>query len=400
MMLPLRLLATFLVASSLSAPLFAQNEQTLYNFSGTDGNSPLSGLVMDAAGNLYGATFVGGAYGDGVIFEVSRDASGGWTETVIYNFTGGTDGGTPANGNMIFDAAGNLYGTTVNGGTHNLGTVFELTPSAAGWSESVLYSFRGIKDGANPYMGLVFDGKGNLYGTTYYGGTYDAGTVFELSRAGSGQWTEKVIHTFNVTNGIYVPGGLAIDGAGNLYGVAQNGGTYGVGVVYELSPGASGSWTGTILHEFTGANDGGYPYAERLLLDSSGNLYGTTQGGGAFNYGTVFRLSHAGKIWEEQVLHSFDNYSARNPNAGLITDEAGNLYGTCANGNGISSVGAVFELSPESGGTWKPTILHVFKRTDGEFPVAPLVRDTAGNLYGTTWLGGANNIGVVFEIKP
>ena len=279
MMLPLRLLATFLVASSLSAPLFAQNEQTLYNFSGTDGNSPLSGLVMDAAGNLYGATFVGGAYGDGVIFEVSRDASGGWTETVIYNFTGGTDGGTPANGNMIFDAAGNLYGTTVNGGTHNLGTVFELTPSAAGWSESVLYSFRGIKDGANPYMGLVFDGKGNLYGTTYYGGTYDAGTVFELSRAGSGQWTEKVIHTFNVTNGIYVPGGLAIDGAGNLYGVAQNGGTYGVGVVYELSPGASGSWTGTILHEFTGANDGGYPYAERLLLDSSGNLYGTTQGG-------------------------------------------------------------------------------------------------------------------------
>jgi uncharacterized repeat protein (TIGR03803 family) len=397
MVRPFRFLIVLAAAVGLTGFLSAQTEQTLYTFTGTDGNSPLASLVMDPAGNLFGTTFVGGAYGAGEVFELQRGASG-WTQSVIYSFTGGADGADPYYADVIFDASGNLYGTTVEGGAHNLGAVFELTPTASGWSESVIYSFSGGKDGSNPYAGLLFDTAGNLHGTTYDGGEYNAGTVFELSPAGNGQWSEKVIHTFNVKDGNAPAGGLAHDGSGNLYGVTQGGGAHGYGVVYKLSSTASG-WAENILHSFTGGADGGFPYAERLILDSSGSLYGTTQGGGAFQKGAVFRLSQgAGGGWQEQVLYSFEGNPAGNPYAGLVSDTAGNLYGTCANGNGVTSLGAVFELIKESGGKWKGATLHVFTGPDGQFPVAALVRDAAGNLYGTAWLGGGGSVGVVFEV--
>lgn len=397
----LNLLTLFAVVAILGVSLSAQTEQTLYNFTGaTDGGDPLSSLVMDAAGNLYGTTFVAGAYGAGEVFELSPNSTGGWTESVLYSFTGGADGANPYYADVILDASGNLYGTTVEGGAYNMGAVFELTRTSSGWSESVLYSFAGGKDGANPYAGLLFDAARNLYGTTYAGGGDNAGTVFELSPGGGGQWTEKVIHTFDVKNGDSPTGGLVFDSHGSLYGVTQGGGANGYGVVFKLTPAAGGSWTGNVLHNFNGKTEGGFPYAERLIFDASGNLYGTTEGGGAFQKGTVFRLSQStAGSWKEQVLFSFEGNVAANPNSGVILDEAGNLYGTCSNGNGETTVGAVFELTPGSDGRWTETNIHLFNRSDGEFPEGALLRDAAGNLYGTTWLGGADSMGVVFEIS-
>jgi uncharacterized repeat protein (TIGR03803 family) len=356
---------------------------------------------MDASGNLYGTTLVGGAHGAGEVFELSPSVGGSWTETVIYSFTGGLDGANPAYADVIFDAAGNLYGTTAGGGAFNLGTVFELTPTESGWSESVLYSFGGGADGANPNAGLVFDEEGDLYGTTSSGGYSSAGTVFELTPVSDGKWTETVIHTFNVKDGQDPAGGLVLDRRGNVYGVTQNGGHQGVGVVFQLVHSSSGHWAEKVLHTFTGGNDGGYPYAERLIFDRLGNLYGTTNGGGAFQLGTVFRLSPtAAGFWSERVLFSFDGKVAANPWSGLILDRKGNLYGTCANGNGVTTVGAVFQLSPRAVGEWTERNLHLFTRQDGEFPEASLFRDAAGSLYGTTNSGGASNMGVVFKVTP
>jgi uncharacterized repeat protein (TIGR03803 family) len=355
----------------------AQTDSTLYSFTGgADGGNPLSSLVMDNAGNLYGTA-------------------------VLYSFTGGLDGADPYYAGVIFDAAGNLYGTTVEGGTSNLGTVFELSPTGNGWTESVLYSFAGGKDGSEPYAGLAFDAAGNLYGTTSEGGSYSDGTVFELTPAGNGHWTESVIHTFNETNGAAPVGGLVLDAKGNVYGVTSGGGSSHAGVVFELVSSSAGKWTGTILYSFTDGSDGGYPYAERLAFDRSGNIYGTTQTGGASQLGTVFRLSRdSAGVWSEAVLYSFNGRVAANPFSGVILDGKGNLYGTCANGNGESTVGAVFELSPQGGGKWNERNLLLFTRQNGEFPEASLVGDASGNLYGTTLLGGASNMGVVFEVTP
>ena len=380
----------------------AQTETTLYNFTGfADGNDPLSNLVMDSAGNLYGTTFVGGAYGAGEVFEVSPSAGRGWTETVIYNFTGGLDGANPYYSGVIFNAAGNLYGTTVGGGASNFGTVFELTPKGSAWTETVLYSFAGQPDGASPYSGLAFDAHGNLFGTTYGGGATANGTVFELTRGTKGQWSESVIHSFNFTSGSAPAGEVTFDRHGNLYGVTQGGGNSGAGVIFKLVPSASGHWSGQVLHSFTGGSDGGYPYAEKLVFDRLGNLYGTTEGGGTYLGGTVFKLSHnSAGVWTESVLYSFDPAIDSNPTSGLILDANGNLYGTCSNGNGETTVGAVFELSPQGGGTWSETNLFFFDRQNGEFPEGSLLGDSAGNLYGTTWLGGTFGMGTVFEITP
>lgn len=391
------LLVALVAAVQTAVPVWAQTETTLYSFTGlSDGGNPTSTLVMDAAGNLYGTTFVGGAHGAGAVFELSPEAGGSWTETVLYSFTGGLDGANPFYADVIFDRAGNLYGTTVEGGSFDQGTVFKLTPTASGWSESVLYNFAGGKDGAWPEAGLLFDGAGNLYGTTFIGGVYGEGTVFELIPVADGQWTESVIHTFNVADGAGPMGGLVLDGKGNLYGVA--GGSPG-GIAYELVPSSSGVWKEKILHAFTGGSDGNQPYIERLVFDRSGTLYGTTVGGGAFQRGVVFSLSpNAAGFWNERVLFSFEGNVAANPWSGVILDSKGNLYGTCANGNGEATVGAVFELSPGPGGRWTERNLHLFNRTDGQFPEAGLFRDAAGNLYGTTLQGGPSNMGVVYKV--
>jgi uncharacterized repeat protein (TIGR03803 family) len=403
-----KLLASLLLVLAVSAiPLLfapdatAQTGLTVYNFTGTsDGGNPLSNLVMDAAGNLYGTTFVAGAHGAGEVFELSLNA-GHWTQTALYSFTGGADGANPYYAGVIFDASGNLYGTTVGGGAFNLGTVFELTPSASGWNETVLYSFAGGSDGASPYAGLTFDAAGNLYGTTYGGGSSNFGTAFELKPAGAGKWIESVIQTFSGKNGEGPAGGLVLDSAGNVYGVTQGGGKSGAGIVFKLIPSSSGAWTEKILHSFTGGNDGAYPYAEKLVFDHLGSLYGTTSSGGTLQQGTVFRLlrNKAG-AWSEAVLYSFDGTVAANPYSGVIFDAKGNLYGTCASGNGVTTVGAVFELSRARNGKWSERNLLLFTRDNGEFPEASLLRDASGNLYGTTLLGGTSGMGVVFEVTP
>ncbi len=413
--------ATLFVTSTWAAA----QERVLLNFNGQDGRLPQAGLIFDAAGNLYGTTEGGGtgsncgAFGCGTVFELTPAAGGGWTETVLYSFGGSPDGADPLAG-LIFDAAGNLYGTTGAGGTYDYGTVFELTPAAGGgWTETVLHNFNyNVTDGYYPYAGLIFDAAGNLYGTTSQGGTYGYGwgTVFELTPAAGGGWTEKVLHSFpdyNGTDGTSPYAGLIFDAAGNLYGTTSQGGTYIFrGTVFELTPAAGGGWTETVLHSFGNGADADSPQAG-LIFDAAGNLYGTTVEGGTgsnciFGCGTVFELTPAaGGGWTEKVLYSFnangtDGYY---PYAGLIFDAAGNLYGTTRYGGTSSGCapygcGTVFELTPAAGGTWTETVLHNFGNgTDGATPLAGLIFDAAGNLYGTTSSGGTYGYGTVFELQ-
>jgi uncharacterized repeat protein (TIGR03803 family) len=328
-------------------------EKVLRSFgNGTDGYAPSAGLIFDAAGNLYGTTqYGGGANAYGTVFELTPAGGGNWTETVLYSFRSGTDGAVPGAG-LIFDAAGNLYGTTTAGGPNN-GTVFELTPTTAGgWTEQVLYRFcsqANCTDGQYPYGSLIFDAAGNLYGTTEFGGTYGAGTVFKLTPAAGGGWTETVLYSFGRgTDGASPLVGLIFDVVGNLYGTTTFGGTYGAGTVFELTPTAGGGWTETVLHSFNPNNgtDGFNPYAG-LIFDAAGNLYGTTYYGGSYGGGTVFELTPAaGGGWTETVLRSFGNGTDGFwPYAGLIFDHAGNLYGTTEYG-GTHNYGTVFELTP------------------------------------------------------
>ena len=388
------------------------SENALYSFSGgSDPKFPYAGLIFDKAGNLYGTTEFGGANNQGTVFEVIPNSNGSWTETVLYSFTGSTDGGQPY-GSLVLDAAGNLYGTTNFGGSSNCnlgcGTVFELAPSSGGWKETVLYTFTGGSDGREPYARLLSDASGNLYGTTMLGGNIGSvcstgcGTVFKLTHGSSG-WTESVLYAFQGgADGASPYDGLAFDAAGNLYGTTNSGGTSGYGVVFKLAPG-SGGWTANVLHAFTGQHDGQKPYGD-LILDSAGNLYGTAYQGGGSGYGVVYKLQpNSNGRWVERVIHSFANAPSANPVSGLVMDAAGNLYGTTVLGATQSSCGGgcgtLFKLTPTSGGGWTFTPVHVFgKGTDGYHPTGDLVLDAAGNMYGTTQAGGAQGSGLVFEI--
>jgi uncharacterized repeat protein (TIGR03803 family) len=258
-------------------------ETVLYNFNGyADGGGPnYVDPVFDQGGNLYGTTFLGGSNGVGVVFKLTH-SGGGWTESVIHNFTI-TDGAAPASG-MIFDGAGNLYGTTYTGGIYGYGNVFRLAPIGSGWTASTLYSFQGGPDGSGPIGGLMFDQLGNLYGTTFTGGSSGGGTVFELVPSG-GNWTYSLLYGLNGGSGSGPQGNLAMDAAGNLYGATYAGGIHGYGSVFKLTP-MIGSWTYTSLHDFTGGNDGANPVAG-VTLDANGNVYGTAVQGGmqGFNCG-------------------------------------------------------------------------------------------------------------------
>jgi uncharacterized repeat protein (TIGR03803 family) len=236
--------------------------QVLHNFNGTDGAYSQAGLIFDAAGNLYGTTAGGGTSFAGTVFELTPIAGGGWTEKVLHNFNNdGTDGYLLYAG-LVMDAAGNLYGTTYEGGTYNGGTVFELTPTAGGgWTEQVLWSFGNGTDGIEPQADLIFDAAGNLYGTTRVGGAYGPGTVFELTPTGSGGWTERVLHNFNGMDGNNLSGGLIFDAAGNIYGTTGFGGTDDKGTVFELSPAAGGGWTEQALHITSTAQTAALPTA-------------------------------------------------------------------------------------------------------------------------------------------
>ncbi len=395
----------------------SSQETVLHSFgNGTDGNSPTTALIQDGAGNLYGTTVGGGTHGYGTVFELTPRGGGGWTETVLHSFNqNGSDGAYPYAG-LAFDAAGNLYGTTSNGGIHacdgivfNCGTVFELSPrQGGGWTETILHSFNSPGDGYYPYAGLTFDSHGNLYGTTSQGGIHGFGTVFELTPRQGGGWTETVLHSFgNGTDGWYPDAGLIVDAAGNLYGTTSQGGIHSLGAVFELTPNGGGGWMERALHSFGNGTDGANPAAS-LVLDSQGNLYVTTLAGGIhtcvnYNCGTVLELSpQQGGGWTERVLHSFNQNGSdgANPVDGLIFDAAGNLYGTTLDGGIHTYYGTMFELSPEQDGSWTERILHSFGNgTDGTQPHAGMI-DAAGNLYGTTIDGGIHSEGTVFEFTP
>jgi uncharacterized repeat protein (TIGR03803 family) len=398
-------------------------EKVLHSFnpSAGDGSTPVGGLIFDAAGSLYGTTDKGGAYGYGSVFELSPASGGGWTEKLLHSFNqDGTDGIFPQS-TLILDAAGNLYGTTYMGGVNGTsgGTVFELSPGAGGtWTEKILHQFGNPGDGVNPQSGLISDAGGNLYGTTLDGGVFSVfgGTVFELSPATGGGWTEKVLHSFGKgKDGQYPSGSLIFDASGNLYGLANQGGadTY-YGTVFELTPLAGGAWVEKILHSFNVLHqgEGGQNPVGGLIFDAAGNLYGMTDLGGVCSNcfsagGTAFKFSPSvSGGWDEKILHTFNPYTADGsyPVSGLIIDPSGNLYGTTPAGGSHATTltgGTVFELKPQAGGGWAEKILHNFgKGTDGGIPFSGLIFDAAGNLYGTTQQGGAYGYGTVFEITP
>ena len=406
-------IAILIVTSS----LWASQEQTLYSFgSAPDGNYPASSLVIDISGNLYGTTLQGGVLGAGMVFKLTH-GNGRWTETVLYNFcqqNGCADGSTPY-GQLAIDSRGNLYGTTYQGGAYGQGVAFQLAAHTDGtWTETVLHSFGNGTDGAGPLAGMIFDNVGNLYGTTSTGGSSGSGcfagcgTVFELKPGINGQWTETVLYNFcsqaNCADGNSLAAGLVLDTSGNLYGITTfGGGTANNGVVFELSPSAVGHWTQKVLHTFVGAPDGYEPTGLTLI---GGNLYGTTELGGLNgNNGTIFELKHlkTGQ-WQEQVLYSFcsqfDCTDGSSPVAGVAFDKSGNLYGTTING-GDSQWGAVFELTKPTSGQRTEVTLYSFTGTqDGFSPHAGLVLDKNGNLYGVTFQGGTGGYGAAFRITP
>ncbi len=385
--------ATLFVMSTWAAAQL--QEKVLYSFAGSpgDGASP-HGVVMDAAGNLYGTASAGGT-GHGTVFELTPGADGSWTEKVLHTFSDSPDGSDPSC--PIIDAAGNLYGTTWQGGANGGGTVFELTPGAGGsWTEKVLHSFGNHMDGSFPGCGLVFDAAGNLYGTTYSGGQNGMGTVFELTPDGSGGWTEQVLHHFTNADGAFPYSGLIFDGAGNLYGTTSGGGWYNNGTVFELTPTIGGSWTESVLHSFNNRGAGGAnPVAGLLLV--AGNLYGTTGQG----TGRVFELTPiGGGSWTETVLLNFYGADGADPYASLIFAGAGNLYGTTVEG-GTYNRGTVFELAPDGRGGWTGKVLYNFGNgTDGFWPYNSLITDATGNLYSTTSEGGTYGQGTVFRLAP
>ncbi len=373
---------------------------------------------MDASGNLYGTTAYGGGEGTcvlvtnlfcGTVFELSPQSGGGWKETILHSFGKGTDGQTPLAG-LILDKHGKLYGTTSSGGTFGFGTVFELANVAGVWKEKVIYNFAGGSDGEVPAAPLVFDSKGNLYGTTNMGGPYPCGnftcgTVFELSSVSGSGWKEQVLYTF--TGGADGANPLSkpvFDAAGNLYGTTDGGGTSFLGTVFELSPLVGGGWTESVPHSFAGGKDGQAPQAA-VVFDARGNLYGATVRGGSTDTGVVFRLAPAGGgNWNETILHSLPGNS-RDPafQSGVVLGQGGKLFGTI--GGSTTSGGGVYELTPTKSGPWTMTMLHSFTGApDGAQPHGGLIHDDSGNLYGTTFEGGALVVqgggGVVFEVKP
>jgi uncharacterized repeat protein (TIGR03803 family) len=393
-------------------------ESALYSFQGgSDGEEPEAGLIFDSAWNLYGTTASGGANRVGTVFQLAPSSGGGWRETVLHSFGAVGDGSYLYNA-VVLDSAGNLYGTTSAGGKSGAGLVFELTPASQGtWTESILYIFAGGPDGSFPNGQLVLDGMGNIYGATNYGGGYSGGggTVFELKPNGNGTWSKSILHSFGSTSGdgLY-PTGVVRDSAGNLYGTTFAGGNTscssigitGCGIAFQLRPSSGRSWTETILHRFSGAPDGGNP--QPVILDQAGNLYGTSAFGGLAALGSVFKLSSSSGTWKNQAIYWFPGGDGINPESNLIADSGGNLYGTTP-GGGLYNHGAVFKLSPKPGGGWTTSLIYSFKGVpDGSGPVAPLVFDTTGNLYGTTGWGGTNagvcatyaGCGTVFKLTP
>jgi uncharacterized repeat protein (TIGR03803 family) len=402
------LMAGTLMAATRAA---AQQEKVLHSFGSSSklGAYPLGPLTLDTAGNLYGSTGLGGTYNGGTVFELKPAAGGGWTVKILHEFGNTGDGQNPY-WTLILDTAGNLYGVTSSGGVNNAGTAFELSPQTGGsWKETILHNFNfNGTDGYDPSGGVVFDGAGNLYGTTNGGGANNTGIVFELSPSEGGSWAETILHSFgnNSTTDGQEPYlvQLVLDASGNLYGTTEYGGAYQNGTVFELSPAAGGGWTESVLHSFNPGTTDGLSPSSGLIIDASGNLYGTAYFGGANNAGSVFEVSPAGSgRWTEKTIYNFkqNGIDGQNPAASLVVDAVSNLYGT-TNDGGSCGFGTAFVLTHKPGGSWTEEQLHSFcdNGADGYYPFTPLTFNAAGILYGTTNSGGANAEGSIFVIKP
>jgi uncharacterized repeat protein (TIGR03803 family) len=398
------IMLTFVLGSGTQAQTF----QVLHDFgvAAGDGNFPSSPLLKDSAGNLYGTTGFGGAHNWGTVFRLSPTGTGSFTETILYSFKGGSADGAYPQGTLVRDSVGNLYGVTQNGGitgtgcgvtTPNpgCGVIFRLHPTTTGgWAETVLHRFTGT-DGGTSFAGLVQDSKGNFYGATSVGGSAGRGTVFKLSHTSTG-WKEIVLHSF--TGGadgaepMMFQTALTLDGLGNIYGSAYSGGssTVNAGVIFELIPQTSGAWTEKILHTFQSGADGSEPLTG-VILDKSGNVYGTTlKGGTQLGSGVVFKLT-AANGYTKTVLHNFNALTdpARSNAHGVFFDANGNLFGTTEY--------ALYELTPAPT-DWTETLLWSF---DGEVPVyAPAIMDAQGHIWGTTLVGGLANGGIAWEFIP
>jgi uncharacterized repeat protein (TIGR03803 family) len=434
------ILALAFAAASPAASAQAYAYKVIHDFTGADGEYPWYDLIFDASGNLYGTTALGDDYsancgqdGCGTVFKLSKMPGGEWQRSVLHVFTGDPDGWEP--GSLVFDASGNLYGTTFYGGLYNGGIAFELSPTLTGpWAETVLYNFGAPGDAFKPWSGLIFDSAGNLYGTSSSGGASGYGSVFELSPVPTGGWSEALLYSFTGSSDGATPyTGVTFDSAGNLYGTTGAGGSSaihlckingGCGVVFELSPNPSGPWTETVLHTFNGL-DGWH--SANLIFDSSGNLYSSTGNGGnlsgcgGFGCGVVYELSpNADAGWTETVLHVFtpgSGYGGAGGSTpvGVTFDSAGNLYGTTFYGGiysdcslGLGGCGVVFKLSRSSTGTWEETVLHYFSGgADGGSPQSGVTFGPNGNLFSTGVSGPPasscnlpGGCGVVFEIVP
>jgi uncharacterized repeat protein (TIGR03803 family) len=402
----LALIFVLVLTAMLAQRAQAQTYTVLYTFTGgTDGGWPYSGVILDDAGNLYGTTETrgnvkacGAFHGCGVVYKL--DTSG--NETVLHTFEGNLDGRQPQWGNLFRDNAGNLWDTTLYGGTKGdlgLGVVYKLTASG---KETILHRFAGgPNDGEEPQTGFIQDKDGTFYGTTAAGGSGpygDCGTVFKMSQSGK----VTILHSFVVTDGCQPIGGLVVDAAGNMYGVTSTGGSDGYGVVYKITKAGKV----TVLHSFAGQPDGAYPLGI-LAIDKAGNLYGTTPGGGDPNCtteqqgcGIVFEIDTHGK---EHILHSFLAPEGGLPYAGVVLDAAGNIYGSTS-GFSTYNFGSIFKLDKQG----NFTKLHDFTGgADGGFPFSAMTLDKSGTFYGTTYLGGLadgcdynQGCGVVFKLTP
>ena len=389
----------------------AQTATTLLNFSANGGIEPYARMILDGRGNLYGETSTGGKptalnpYPAGTVFELAPGSKkSGWTETVLYTFLGGADGSEPT-GALLANSKGDLYGTTFLGGAQGDGTVFELKKPKPGkkWKKRILYSFTG-NDGSQPFAGLVADKAGDLFGVTTSGGQFNQGAVFEIQAR---TLTESVLYSFFGPEGNTPNGGLVIDGAGNLYGTAAGSSVapY-AGSVFEISPPAAGlsGWTFTQLHAISGGADGGAPQGA-MVEDASGNLYGATFGGTGLGNGTLFELSpSAGSPtgYGYQILFTFDGSAGSNPFGDLVLDGSGNLWGSLVNNTDVNSSGGLFVVSPPAGGTgsWTQSASYLFNSSAGYSPYAGLTLDGEGNAYGVNFSGGKSGVGTAFKFVP
>jgi len=400
-----RAITTSAALAILASAAWAAVPQIIYNFAGdTDGEYIDSDLVIDGAGNLYGTSVQGGAFGSGTVFQLTPSGKG-WIHTVLYSFTGGADGGEPYKG-VTVDSLGNLYGTAVTGGGGSCeggcGVAYKLTRSDGVWIQTVIHTFTGGDDGSGPGTGLTLGPRGTLYGVTPTGGAYSQGVVFLLRPMPNGSWQLKVIHAF--TGGDDGAGGSAgrlLLSKGILFGATTVGGANGKGVVYKLAH-AIGGWQLTTLYAFKGQPDAGFPYGS-LAFDSLGNLYGTTYYDGANDLGSVYQLTRQPDgTWQEKVLYSFQGgRDGSNSISNVVFDKTGVLYSTTSAGGASCDCGVIFKLTPGVNGNWNESVVYRFKGApDGGFVYNGMVGDGAGNFYGATVHGGTTDDGTVYKFTP